>query len=106
MTIRELLLCFSLAIGLTAKADNKQIILIAGAPSHGPGEHEHRAGCLLLKSCFDHVNGVSSIVFVNGWPQSPAALGGASTIVLYMDGGPNHPALQGDHLQQLGAAMK
>jgi type 1 glutamine amidotransferase len=106
--MRSLLLVFLSVFGIASATfgSDKKIVFIAGPPSHGPGEHEHRAGCLLLKSCFDHVNGVSSIVFVNGWPQSPAALDGASTIVLYMDGGPNHPALQGDHLQRLGAAMK
>jgi len=83
-----------------------KIIVIAGPPSHGPGEHEHRAGCLLLKSCLDKVPGITAVVYTNGWPQDPQALEGAQGIVLYMDGGPNHPALQGDHLQKLDALMK
>ena len=29
------------------------ILLLAGQPSHGPGEHEHNAGVLLLKKCLD-----------------------------------------------------
>ena len=84
----------------------KKIVLIAGAPSHGPGEHEHRAGCLLLKKCLDQVPGVVSEVYSNGWPSDPKALDSASTIVIYSDGGGGHPALQGNHLEILSNLMK
>src|ERR1051325_7109695 len=87
-------------------SEPKKIVFVAGKPSHGPAQHEHRAGCLLLKSCLDKVPGFSSIVYSNGWPTDPAAFDGASTIVLYMDGGPAHPALQDDRLQKLDAFMK
>src|SRR2546425_1293638 len=95
-----------LAFSSLTAAEKKQIVFIAGKPSHGPGEHEHRAGCLLLKSCLDKVPGVSSVVYSNGWPQDANALDGAASIVLYMDGGGGHPALQEDHLQKLGELMK
>lgn len=91
---------------LVASAADKKILLLAGPPSHGPGEHEHRAGCLLLKSCLDHVPGVSSVVYSNGWPKDPAVFEGAATVVLYSDGGGGHPALQDNRLEQLGALMK
>src|SRR5205085_7766545 len=52
---------------------DKKIVLVAGGPSHGKGEHEFRAGCLLLKSCLDKVRGMSSVVYSNGWPQDPLA---------------------------------
>ena len=84
----------------------KKVVLLAGPPSHGPGEHEHRAGCLLLKSCLGKVAGVTSEVYSNGWPSDEKVLEGADTIVLYSDGGGGHPALQGDHLQRLGELMK
>jgi len=99
-------LAWVLAGAVTVSAAEKKIVFVAGPPSHGPGEHEHRAGCLLLKSCLDKQLGVASVVYSNGWPQDPKAFDGADTIVLYMDGGPNHPALQGDRLQQLRALMK
>src|SRR6266436_5253847 len=95
-----------LAFSSLTAAEQKQIVLIAGPPSHGPGEHEHRAGCLLLKSCLDKLPGLSSVVYSNGWPQAPDAFDGADAIVLYMDGGPNHPATQEDRLQKLDALMK
>jgi len=90
----------------TCSAADKKIVFVAGPPSHGPGDHEYRADCLLLKSCLDKVPGVSSVVYSNGWPKDPGAFDDASTIVLEMDGGPGHPALQDDRLQQLGSAMK
>lgn len=90
-------------VAASASAGDKKIVFLAGSPSHGPGEHEHRAGCLLFKACLDRVAGVSSQVYSNGWPQDPAAaFGGAATIVLYSDGDGGHPLLQGDRLRTMG----
>jgi len=98
---------FALAVSLvSSQAADKKIVFVAGSPSHGPGEHEHRAGCLLLKSCLDKVQGTTSVVYSNGWPHDSNAFDGADTIVIYADGGDGHPALQDDHLQQLDALMK
>ncbi|HWX18662.1 MAG TPA: ThuA domain-containing protein [Candidatus Binatia bacterium] len=81
-------------------AEPKRIVLIAGPPSHGPGEHEHRAGCLLLKSCLDKVPGITSAVYSNGWPQNSSdAFAGVSTVVIYSDGEGGHPLLRDDHLE-------
>jgi type 1 glutamine amidotransferase len=90
-----------------AAAADKKIVFIAGTPSHEPGGHEHRAGCLLLKSCLDKVPGITSVVHSNGWPQSPTtAFVGADAIIIYADGGDGHPALRGDHLSLLNGLMK
>jgi type 1 glutamine amidotransferase len=83
----------------------KKIVFVAGPPSHGPGEHEYRAGCLLLQKCLQDVPGVQTVVYSNGWPADPSAFDSADAVVLSMDGGPNHPALQDDHLKELGALM-
>ncbi len=80
--------------------------MIAGKPSHGPGEHEHRAGLLLFQKCLAGVPGVQVEVYSNGWPSNSEVLKGAAAVVIYSDGGVGHPALQDDHLQQLGALMK
>src|SRR5215467_8179218 len=90
-----------LACLLSSQAADKEIVFVAGPPSHGPGEHEHRAGCLLLKACLDKVQGVTSVVYSNGWPTDPNAFDGADSIVIYADGGGGHPALLNDHLKQL-----
>jgi len=96
-----------MAVVATASAGDAKIVFLAGSPSHGPGEHEHRAGCLLLKACLDKVPGVTSEVYSNGWPQNAeSAFAGAATLVVYSDGGGGHPLLRDDHLKTVGALMK
>src|SRR5262249_20187767 len=86
-----------------AAAEGKKIVFIAGSPSHGPGEHEPRAGCLLLKSCLDQLPFVNSVVYSNGWPENAAeAFKNAATIVVYSDGGGGHPLLRDDRLKIVG----
>lgn len=103
--MKSLLLSLALAGAFNAFAAAKKIVFIAGPPSHGPGAHEHRAGCLLLQSCLDQVPGVISVVYSNGWPNEATAFDGAAAIVVYSDGGDAHPLLKADHLQTLGALM-
>src|SRR6266700_1614461 len=103
LTLFHFIVFLAFAFGAAAE---KKIVLIAGNPSHGPGEHEHRAGCLLLKSCLDKIPGVSSIVYSNGWPQDKGAFEGADTILIYADGGDGHPAIRPDRLLVLGELMK
>jgi type 1 glutamine amidotransferase len=95
-----------LGAALTAAAADKKIIFIAGGPSHGPGDHEHRAGCLLLQKCLSQVPGVTSVVYSNGWPKEADALQGAAAIIIFSDGGDGHPAIQGERLKALGEAIK
>jgi hypothetical protein len=92
-------------VALTTLGADKKIVFIAGSPSHGPGEHEHRAGCLLLKSCLDNLPGVTTVLCSNGWPGAPNALAGAATIVVYSDGAGGHPLLQPNRLKTIGALM-
>ena len=99
------LLALSLVWAANALAADKKIVFIAGAPSHPPGEHEHRAGCLLLKSCLDRVPGVAVAVYTNGWPDDPRVFDGAAAVVIYSDGGGGHPFLQSDRLKTIGALM-
>ena len=95
-------------------AGEKKLVLIAGPASHGPLEHEHRAGCLLLQKCLAGVSGLKTVVYDNGWPTSEqegktvdnyAALEDADAIVIYSDGGGTHPALARDHLALLDRLM-
>ncbi len=91
---------------LSLNAAEKRIVFVAGKPSHGPGDHEHNAGSLLLKNCLTNVPGVKAEVHLNGWPTNDSFFDGADAIVLYMDGGEAHPVLQGDRLKQIEARMK
>jgi type 1 glutamine amidotransferase len=101
-----LLLSFVAFAPTTGRAEDKRIVMIAGKPSHGPGEHEHRAGLLLFQKCLAGFPGVKVEVYTNGWPADSKALPGAAVIVIYSDGGGGHPALQDDHLSQLAALMQ
>ena len=98
-----------LALGLStlSAADAKNILMLAGKPSHGPAQHEHNAGIQLLAKCLKESGLPVDVKFhLNAeWP-SPEELAKADTIVMYADGGGGHPALQGDHLEQLRKEMK
>jgi type 1 glutamine amidotransferase len=85
----------------------KNILLIAGKPSHGRGAHEHNAGALLLKKCLDEsaLPVTSSVIQNGGWP-TPQQLAAADTVLIYCDGGPHHLLLEGDRMQQLAREMK
>jgi type 1 glutamine amidotransferase len=105
--MKKILCVFGMALALSASGADKKVVFIAGPLSHGPGEHEHRAGCLLLQSCLANVPGVTSTVYTNGWPQdAEAAFKDVNTVVIYSDGGGGHPFLQGERLDQLGRLMK
>ena len=104
------LITSAFALALTAfgsPANAKNIVMIAGKPSHGPAQHEHNAGIQLLAKCLQqNTKDLDIKVHLNAeWP-SAEELGKADTIVMYADGGGNHPALQGDHLASLAKEMK
>ena len=102
---KSLFASFGLLVALATFGAERKIVFVAGTPSHGRGDHEHRAGCLLLQSCLANVRGVTSVVYSNGWPTDANAFEGASAIVVYSDGGGGHPLLQGDRLKTIGALM-
>lgn len=107
--MKKLLLALALlSLFTTAQtfAADKKIILIAGKPSHGPGEHEHHAGMLLFQKCLATIPGINVVVISGGWPTNDAVLNDAATVVFYSDGGDEHPALQDDHKKILGALME
>jgi type 1 glutamine amidotransferase len=91
----------------------KKVAMLAGAKSHGPGEHEYEQGLRLFKQCLDtasNVSGVQATVYTNGWPADPHALDDAAAVVLYCDGADRnelaHPLLRDDHMMILDHLMK
>lgn len=92
--------------GSALAAEKTKIVLVAGRPSHGPGEHEFNAGTLLLQKCLqENVPSVDAVVVKGGWPEDESVFEGAAGLVFYMDGGAGHPIAQGDHLAKIGALM-
>ena len=94
--------------GVEGMKDRKKIVMVAGRPSHGPGDHEFNAGSLLLKKCLDeNVPYVVTHVYRNGWPSDPTAFDNADTIMLYMDGGRGHPLVRTrNRLAEIDQLMK
>jgi hypothetical protein len=101
----------TLGFGLSASAktpDGKPLaLLIAGRPSHAPGEHEHNAGVQLLAKSLGQgaPNVVTKFTLGGEWP-SAELLAQADTIVIYSDGGGGHVALQGERLADLAREVK
>ncbi len=70
----------------------KKIVLLAGKDSHGPGAHEFRAGChLLKKKLHEAMPGKLEIIVVEEVFPSEAILKGADALVVYSDGLGRHP---------------
>lgn len=101
------LLLLALAAGAFVQpaASQPKVVLIAGRPSHGPLNHEHRAGSMLLAKCLRQ-NGVNAVVVTGGWPEDESVFQGAKGIVMFLDGGERHPILTGDRLNTIGALME
>ncbi len=85
----------------------KKLVFIAGKPSHPPLMHEFRAGSMLLEKCLG--NAVPGLVVERhdmGWVRDEKAFADADAVVIYADGGPGHPAIQGGHLEILRGLVK
>jgi hypothetical protein len=91
---------------ITRAADKKKkLVMIAGSPSHGPGDHEFNAGIRLLDKCLAGFPRLETVVFLNGYPKDDSALDTADAIVCYADGGGNHPLVRDKHLERVGKLM-
>ncbi len=105
---RLVLLAAALVTSLPVRGADKRIVLIAGKPSHPPGMHEFRAGCLLMQKALAGIPGVTVQVYDGGWPSKMvdgapvddnAALDNADAVLIYADGARGHPAIQGDRMK-------
>ncbi len=82
-----------------AQDNDKKIVFLAGPPSHGYGAHEHFAGCkLLAMSLQESMDHVAVEVVQSEWPEA-SVFQDADVVVMYSDGGGNHPVNR--HLDQI-----
>jgi len=97
------------------RSADKRIVLVAGRPSHPPGMHEFRAGCLLLQKALASVPGVTVQVYDGGWPSKEVdgakvddntAFDNADAVLIFSDGGKGNPAIQGDRMKVVDALAK
>jgi type 1 glutamine amidotransferase len=79
-----------------------KIVLVAGRPSHGRGEHEFFAGCSVLMQLLRQTPGVFPVLARDGWPKHPAeTFANARSVVFFMDGGGGHPVIKDDHMAEI-----
>lgn len=70
---------------------SKRVIFLAGPDSHGPGEHEHRAGSeLLAQALRERQPGFETVNVYGGWPEDESIFTDADALVMYCDGGRGH----------------
>lgn len=88
--IIPLLLALVSPLFLSAKKEEskkKKIVLIAGSRSHASGEHEFRAGCMLLAKALNEESGldVEAVVVGKDWPKDKSVLDDADSIFIFAD---------------------
>ncbi|MEX1121815.1 MAG: ThuA domain-containing protein [Balneolales bacterium] len=90
-------------IATAASAQEKQVLFIAGGPSHGFGSHEHLGGSTLLARTINEADiGVNATV-VSGWPEDRSIFDNIDAVVIYSDGGRGHLML--DHIEEFREVM-
>lgn len=106
LLVLSLSLLASAIFSRAEESKSRKLVIVAGRPSHGPGDHEFNAGCMLLQKCLKESNPDLSVAMVKGgWPKDVSVFDDADAIFLYMDGGARHPAIQPDRLKILDGLM-
>lgn len=87
-------------------AEKAKIVFISGSPSHGPMQHEHRAGNMILADSLNESGLDVEAVLVPhpGYPKDTSILDDAATIVIFCTGHRGHVLNQ--HLDEFDALMK
>ena len=82
----------------TVKADSKRIIFLAGGPSHNSGDHEFRAGSLLLAKALNAQTDLPiDAQVISQWPEDDTILDGADAIIIFADS----DSVQREHYKRL-----
>lgn len=82
----------------------KKVLVVAGSKSHGPGDHEFFAGSAILCNLLKQ-NGAFPIMARDGWPKNEKLFDIADCVVMYMDGGGNHPAIKPERMKIIQKAL-
>ena len=101
-SLLTLLLLASASVGF-GQGSKKNVLMIAGSPSHGYGAHEHYAGLKVLEESINASTDDVDVTVVKGWPQNSSLVDQADSIVIYCDGGRRHLAIE--HLDTLRAKL-
>jgi type 1 glutamine amidotransferase len=84
---RFLALVLLLPAASVIAADPPHILIVVGPSSHPPGSHEVLASAKLLKHCLETMSNMptTKVDLFQEWPQDPAVLSSASTIIFTGD---------------------
>ncbi|MCH2183305.1 MAG: ThuA domain-containing protein [Mariniblastus sp.] len=83
-----------------------KVVFITGSPSHGPMQHEHRAGNMILADSLQR-SGLpvdTHVVPHYGYPKDPSCLEDADTVVIFCTGHRGH--VLNAHLDEFDELMK
>lgn len=82
-----LLLVVAMGLGMPLQGAPTKIVFVAGNRSHASGDHEFRAGCMLLAKALNEQSGLEVKATVVGadWPKDRSVMDGADAIVVYAD---------------------
>lgn len=116
MRFLSLLLALLLTSVLVAEPTTpRKIVLIAGPldGGHPPGTHEYEKTVRAFKHCLENASNIKNIrveAHLKGWPDKPATLDDADTIVVVSSGSDrnekDHPLLVGERLATIENQMK
>lgn len=76
----------SLSFAGAAAAETTNILLLAGPRSHASGDHEFRAGCLLLAKALNEQSGLDiKATVISGWPKDESVFDNVDAVIIYSD---------------------
>lgn len=105
-TLFSILLVGTCLLGLAQANDKAKIVFISGKPSHGPMQHEHRAGNMILADALNRSGLDVEAVLVPhlGYPKDTSILDDAATVVIFCTGHQGH--VLNPHLDEFDELMK
>jgi hypothetical protein len=94
------MICFSFILSISSVYGKAKIVFLYGDKSHASGDHEFRAGSMLLANHLNRQNKVDvEALCVAGWPKDEKTLDDADAIVVYCDA----TEIIGDHWEKMDA---
>lgn len=98
--------CSESGTAQNAEAEPAKIVFISGMPSHPSGQHEFKAGVILLSRALNEHSGLPVEVVMNhhGWPEDETIFDGAKAVIIYSDGNAKHPV--NGHEEKMDALVK
>ena len=85
--------CSDSANEMAKTVEPTKIVFISGVPSHPSGQHEFKAGVILLARALGEQSGLPVEVAIahHGWPEDDSIFDGARAVIIYSDGNARHP---------------